>query len=175
MQNVMSALPPKADIPDGDQHVCFVPIANCLFCRGCTIGRYRVGKSGVHAHPTSPLSSIWLEHGLSEKRCQPLGIMLRSSDDLENRNEENITEASFAPIGHAFAASGMGIWRLVVAIKHRRELAHLADFDDRMLADLGLTRTHLRDAYSEPLWRDPTSILARRAGEGHAPQATVVN
>lgn len=61
----------------------------------------------------------------------------------------------------------MGIWRLVVAIKHRRELAHLADFDDRTLADIGLTRTDLRDASSEPLWRDPTSMLARRAGEGH--------
>ena len=42
----------------------------------------------------------------------------------------------------------MGIWRLVVALKHRRELAHLADFDDRMLADIGLTRTDLRDAHS---------------------------
>jgi uncharacterized protein YjiS (DUF1127 family) len=79
----------------------------------------------------------------------------------------NITAASFAPIGQAFAASAMGIWRLVVAIKHRRELAHLADFDERMLADIGLTRTDLRDAYSEPLWRDPTSMLVRRAGGGH--------
>jgi hypothetical protein len=40
--------------------------------------------------------------------------------------------------------------------------AHLADLDDRMLADIGLTRTDLRDACSEPLWRDPTSMLARR-------------
>src|SRR5215475_14409509 len=78
----------------------------------------------------------------------------------------NITAASFAPIGHAFANSAMGIWRVVVAIKHRRELAHLADFDERMLADIGVTRTDLRDAYSEPLWRDPSSMLARRAGGG---------
>jgi hypothetical protein len=56
----------------------------------------------------------------------------------------------------------MGVWRLVVAIKHRRELALLADRDDRMLEDVGLTRSDLRDAYSEPLWRDPTSLLARR-------------
>jgi hypothetical protein len=28
VQNVMSALPPKADIPGSDQHVCFVPIAD---------------------------------------------------------------------------------------------------------------------------------------------------
>ena len=64
----------------------------------------------------------------------------------------------------------MGIWRVVVAIKHRRELAHLADFDERMLADIGVTRTDLREAYSEPLWRDPTSMLARRAGGGHRGQ-----
>src|SRR5262245_16544001 len=43
---------------------------------GCTIGRYRVGKSGVHAHPTSPCCSTWFEHGLSD-----------NSDDLKNRNE----------------------------------------------------------------------------------------
>ena len=72
--------------------------------------------------------------------------------------------APFAPIGHAVAALAMGVWRLVVAIKHRRELAHLADFDDRMLADIGLTRADLRDAYAESLWQDPTSMLARRAG-----------
>ena len=76
---------------------------------------------------------------------------------------ENITAAPFAPIGHAITALAMGVWRLVVAIKHRRELAHLADLDDRMLADIGLTRTDLRDACSETLWRDPTSMLARRA------------
>jgi len=28
----MSALPPKADIPGGDQHVCFVPIADIRLC-----------------------------------------------------------------------------------------------------------------------------------------------
>jgi uncharacterized protein YjiS (DUF1127 family) len=78
------------------------------------------------------------------------------------------TAAPFAPIGRAVAALPMGLWRLVVAINHRRELAHLADFDDQMLADIGLTRTDLRDAYAEPLWRDPTSMLARRAAERRA-------
>ena len=34
-----------------------------------------------------------------------------------------------------------------------------------MLADIGLTRTDLCDAYAEPLWREPTSMLARRAAE----------
>ena len=34
-----------------------------------------------------------------------------------------------------------------------------------MLADIGLTRGDLRDAYSEPVWRDPTAILVSRAHE----------
>ncbi len=49
------------------------------------------------------------------------------------------------------------------ALKNRREAAMLAGMDDRMLADIGLTRSDLRDAYAEPLWRDPTDILAGRA------------
>ena len=41
----------------------------------------------------------------------------------------------------------------------------LAGLDDRMLADIGLTRGDVRDAYSEPVWRDPTAILVSRAHE----------
>ena len=50
-------------------------------------------------------------------------------------------------------------------IKNRRDAAVLAGLDDRMLADIGLTRGDLRDAYSEPVWRDPTAILVSRAHE----------
>jgi uncharacterized protein YjiS (DUF1127 family) len=59
-------------------------------------------------------------------------------------------------------------WQLVVAVRHRRELSHLASRDDRMLADIGLTRGDLRDACSEPLWHDPTSLLSRRVGHRRA-------
>lgn len=55
--------------------------------------------------------------------------------------------------------------RLVRAYAHRRKAAMLARFDDRMLADIGLTRSDVRDAFSEPLWRDPTELLTERAGE----------
>ena len=41
----------------------------------------------------------------------------------------------------------------------------LTGLDDRMLADIGLTRGDVRDAYSEPVWRDPTAILVSRAHE----------
>ena len=80
---------------------------------------------------------------------------------------KDITAKSFSPIRHAVVALPLGVWQLIVAIKHRRELAHLAELDDQMLDDVGLKRTDLRDACSEPLWRDPTSMLARRASERH--------
>ena len=92
----------------------------------------------------------------------------RGVEGRKTVTRKNSTAAPFPPIGPAVAALAMGVWRLVVAIKHRRELAHLADFDDRMLADIGLTRTDLRDAYAEPLLQDPASMLARRGAERRA-------
>src|SRR5262245_57626231 len=55
--------------------------------------------------------------------------------------------------------------QVVRSIRNRRDAAKLARLDDRMLADIGVTRSDLRDAYSESLWRDPTDVLARRAAE----------
>jgi uncharacterized protein YjiS (DUF1127 family) len=67
----------------------------------------------------------------------------------------------------AFVVAGVvfGIRRIVRALKNRRDATMLAELDARMLADIGLTRSDLRDAYAEPLWRDPTDILAHRARE----------
>ena len=48
-------------------------------------------------------------------------------------------------------------------LKNRRRARMLAGMDDRMLADIGLNRSDLRDAYAQPLWRDPTDVLADRA------------
>jgi len=81
---------------------------------------------------------------------------------------KNITAAAFAPLGRAVAALALGVWRLVVAVKHRRTLARLADLDDWMLNDIGLTRGDLHDAYLERLWRDPTTMLGRRVAERRA-------
>jgi uncharacterized protein YjiS (DUF1127 family) len=55
--------------------------------------------------------------------------------------------------------------RIIGRIRNRRAAFQLARLDDRMLADIGLTRSDLRDAYAEPLWHDPTDVLARRAAE----------
>jgi uncharacterized protein YjiS (DUF1127 family) len=53
----------------------------------------------------------------------------------------------------------------VRAYLNRRDVRTLAGFDDRMLADIGLTRGDVRDAVAEPLWRDPTTILVSRVQE----------
>jgi hypothetical protein len=55
--------------------------------------------------------------------------------------------------------------RAAIAIVHRRHIEVLARFDDRMLADIGLTRNDLRFVFGEPFWRDPFPLLARYAGE----------
>ena len=56
------------------------------------------------------------------------------------------------------------------ALKNRRDIELLASLDDRMLLDMGLTRGDVRDAVSEPLWRDPSAILVMRSREGRRGQ-----
>ena len=51
------------------------------------------------------------------------------------------------------------------ARKHRRQARLLASFDGRMLADIGINRADVRDAFSEPFWDDPTALLRERALE----------
>jgi len=51
------------------------------------------------------------------------------------------------------------------AYRHRREAVVLASLDRRMLADIGITRSDVCDAFSEPLWEDPTALLRERALE----------
>ena len=74
-----------------------------------------------------------------------------------------------APIGRAlWALAGRakrGLKEFAERVKNRRDSLQLAALDDRMLADIGLTRSDLRDAYAEPPWRDPSDVLARRAAE----------
>jgi len=71
--------------------------------------------------------------------------------------------------GRALRAFGRSLPKvgaqLVRAIKHRREAQILARLDAKMLADIGLTQADVRDAFSEPLWRDPTGVLATRITE----------
>jgi uncharacterized protein YjiS (DUF1127 family) len=47
--------------------------------------------------------------------------------------------------------------------KNRRQLVRLADFDDHMLADIGLSRRDVRAALDLPFSSDPTFELQLRA------------
>jgi uncharacterized protein YjiS (DUF1127 family) len=51
------------------------------------------------------------------------------------------------------------------ASRNRREVQKLAGLDRRMLADIGITRADVNDAFSEPFWEDPTALLRERAIE----------
>jgi len=84
--------------------------------------------------------------------------------------------AAAAPVGRAVLAVGgrvvRGLKQVADRLRHRREATRLAALDDRMLADIGLTRSDLRDAYAEPLWHDPTNVLAHRAAERRTSRRT---
>jgi uncharacterized protein YjiS (DUF1127 family) len=62
----------------------------------------------------------------------------------------------------------LSLKRLLERVKNRRDTMRLASLDDRMLADIGLNRSDLRDAFSELPWRDPSDVLVRRAAERRA-------
>jgi uncharacterized protein YjiS (DUF1127 family) len=55
--------------------------------------------------------------------------------------------------------------RLGQTYRNRNDASVLAGLDDRMLADIGITRSDVRDALAEPLWHDPTDLLRARALE----------
>ena len=74
-----------------------------------------------------------------------------------------------APLGRALGAlagcARRGLKQFAERVRNRRDVTQLAEFDDRMLRDIGLTRSDVLDAFAEPPWRDPTEILAQRAAE----------
>jgi uncharacterized protein YjiS (DUF1127 family) len=70
-----------------------------------------------------------------------------------------------APAAGFTAKLVRGFFAFVRLLQRRHELRMLAGFDDRMLADIGLTRGDLRDAVAQPMWHDPTAILVSRVCE----------
>jgi uncharacterized protein YjiS (DUF1127 family) len=63
----------------------------------------------------------------------------------------------------AFGQFVRSVADLSKALRHRREIKHLAEFDDRMLKDIGLTRSDVSSALLEPLTRNPSWVLIRGA------------
>jgi uncharacterized protein YjiS (DUF1127 family) len=74
-----------------------------------------------------------------------------------------------APVVQGFLVLGAFAVRWVKllgrALKHRRDAATLAGMDEHMLADIGLTRSDVRDAVAVAPWGDPTALLRARALE----------
>lgn len=84
-----------------------------------------------------------------------------------------------APVGELLAAlvlaGAKGVARGAQALgavghmlEQRRIIAELATFDDRMLRDIGITRSDLRDASAVRIPQDPTRMLVLRATERRA-------
>ena len=71
----------------------------------------------------------------------------------------------FARIAESAGTVVLHVVDFVRAYLNRRDIHTLAGFDDRMLADIGLTKSDVRDAIAEPLWRDPTAVLVSRVRE----------
>jgi uncharacterized protein YjiS (DUF1127 family) len=72
---------------------------------------------------------------------------------------------AFTRIAESAGAVVLRVVDFVRAYLNRRDIHTLAGFDDRMLADIGLTKGDVRDAIAEPLWRDPTAVLVSRVRE----------
>ena len=68
-------------------------------------------------------------------------------------------------VGAAFNVVFFSVKSVSRAVRHRRDARMLAGLDGRMLADIGITRSDIHDAFSEPLWADPTALLRERAIE----------
>ncbi len=73
-----------------------------------------------------------------------------------------------ARVADAARAGLRTVTNIARAFAHRRELAALGSLNDHMLKDMGIDRSDLRDAASQPLWADPTQILVSRSVERRA-------
>jgi uncharacterized protein YjiS (DUF1127 family) len=62
-----------------------------------------------------------------------------------------------------FKGVARALTNLLRALKHRREIIQLADFDDHMLKDIGLTRSDVEGALAEPFVHNPSLVLVRCA------------
>jgi uncharacterized protein YjiS (DUF1127 family) len=81
----------------------------------------------------------------------------------------SLTISAAAPLGRVLwvlaGRARRGLKQLAEKVKNRRDAMRLVELDDRMLADIGLNRSDLRDAFALPPWRDPGGLLARRVAE----------
>lgn len=81
----------------------------------------------------------------------------------------SLTISAAAPLGRVLSGlagrARRALKQFAERVKNRRDAMLLAELDDRMLSDIGLNRSDLRDAFAQPPWRDPGALLARRVAE----------
>src|SRR4029079_4812161 len=81
----------------------------------------------------------------------------------------SLTISATAPLGRVlWALAGRarrGLKQFAEKVRNRHDAMRLAELDDRMLSDIGLSRSDLRDAYALPAWGPPSGALARRAAD----------
>jgi uncharacterized protein YjiS (DUF1127 family) len=66
-----------------------------------------------------------------------------------------------APFRRLGSATGAALGSVATRLRHRHEIRNLAEFDDRMLSDIGLTRSEVEGALAEPFFRDRAVFLVR--------------
>lgn len=67
-----------------------------------------------------------------------------------------------------FAKISAAIGAFLVSLSRRKAIFELGRLDDRMLADMGLTRADLHEASRWSMWGDPSDRLAQVAEERRA-------
>jgi uncharacterized protein YjiS (DUF1127 family) len=77
-----------------------------------------------------------------------------------------------AALARAIVAGVRWLKEIARARRHRRQASELCGLDNRVLKDIGITRSDLRDAFSAPFWEDPTALLRERALERRLSRAT---
>lgn len=81
-------------------------------------------------------------------------------DDTRTSPDAGLLPFVSAVLQHAVA--------LVLAMRNRRQVAKLLDWDSRMLRDIGLTPGDVRSAMASPLGDDPSHRLGAMARERRA-------
>jgi len=76
----------------------------------------------------------------------------------------SLTAAISALVGQAFRKAAVRVSAAWTAIVNRYNVKALDELDDYQLADIGLTRDDLREAFRTPLLTDPTLKLASASG-----------
>ncbi|MGO4704742.1 DUF1127 domain-containing protein [Microvirga sp. 2MCAF38] len=64
-------------------------------------------------------------------------------------------------VGRTVRVAFTQIATVLRAWKHRRQVRALAEFDDRMLKDIGLTRSDVDGALDESMFHNPSVLLVR--------------